>query len=415
MPWRTLLRTSGAIWGLIPVCAWMWLVSHQPDFTSAPRYWEAATAKMSLVATMPLALCAAAAAWEGVRLKRSRLVGPGAAPARSTLSIALSQLHTLWGVGAACILWALVCVVRLAQGGPGGPDLRVLALMGLMVCTYTLVGYAVGWLLPAMLAVPVAAIATYLWLTYPVAVEPLWLRQLNGTNLRECCSYKQALRPAALIAPALVAAGLAAAALITLITHVWWRRLVALVPLAAALLIAIPMVKPLGYNPSQPRPTSALSCSDGTPHVCTWPEQEPDAANFRKWAGETAARLQRAGVSVPTQYMPTFANPHQAVVRSALISGILLPASNFNCPTGSWPGQAAYDPVRGWLEVTAGTTEADVAKHFDDDGKTIALIHSVRSLPARTQLAWYQTNLASLTNCTKEPRLDPATYRGSTQ
>ncbi|MFD5699642.1 DUF7224 domain-containing protein [Streptomyces lasiicapitis] len=410
MPWRALLRTSSAVWGLLPVCLWMWMFAHQPDFPGTDRYWEAATAQITTVGIIPLSLCAAAGAWEAARLKRSRLASGAAV--RTPLAVALSQLRVVWGVGLACVLWALACVAGWAKDGPRGPDLRVVGLLCLLLVAYTAVGYAAGWLFPGVLAVPAVAVATFLWLSYPVTIEPFWLRQLNGTNLTECCAYDRTLDTRALAAPALVATGLLVAAVVAVVARAWTARLAGLLPLALAVLVAVPLVDPLGFDPTKNRDTSALTCAGESPKVCLWPEQADDAEQFGTWVGESSALLRKAGMATPRTYTPTFSRPTRADVISSLV-GALMPQSPPACAERrAWAGESAYAPVGVWLELTAGARESDVARRLDDDGKTLSLVHEVRALPVRAQQRWYENNHAALTGCDRKPELNPKAYTG---
>ncbi|GAA3084694.1 hypothetical protein GCM10010449_05590 [Streptomyces rectiviolaceus] len=416
MPWRALLRTSGAVWGLLPACAWMWFYARQPDaLVSAPEgYWEAATAHIAVVGIVPLTLCAATGAWEAVRIRRSGLIDRGAA-ARSPLVVALSQLRTVWGAGLLCVMVALACVAERAMGGPGGPDLRVLALLGLLVTTYTLAGYAVGWLLPWMLTVPVVAVAAFLWLSYPVSMEPLWLRQLNGTNLNEGWAYERTLDARALIAPGLVAAGLLLAALIVMVARAHVVRLTAMLPVTVAIAVAVPMVMPLEYDPTKARDTSTLSCAGAPIRVCLWPEQSQDTEKFRPWVENAAVRLKEAGVKLPKTYTPTFSDPTRADVVMSLVSGILPDPVPVCSERHTWPGEEAYAPVAMWLELTAGGNAEDVADRIDDGGKMMSLVQDVRKLPATDQTQWYSNNRSTLTRCDLKPQLTTTTYKGGTR
>ncbi|MGW6295615.1 DUF7224 domain-containing protein [Streptomyces sp. NPDC055058] len=416
MPWRALLRTSGAVWGLLPACVWMWIYARQPDaLVTAPEgYWEAATAHIAVVGIVPLTLCAAAGAWEAARIRRSGLVD-GGAPARSPLAVALSQLRTVWAAGLLCVLVALVCVAERAVGGPGRPDLRVPALLGLLVTAYTLAGYAVGLLLPRTLAAPVVAVAVFLWLSYPVAMEPLWLRQLNGTNLNEGWSYERTLDARALIAPGLVAIGILLAAVIVIAARTRPVKLTALLPVAAALALAVPIVTPLGYDPTTSRDTRLLSCAGEPVRVCLWPEQSKDGDRFRPWVADAAGRLKEAGVTLPKTYTPAFAGPTRADVITTLVSGMMPDPAPECAARQPWPGEEAYAPVAMWLELTAGGDPKEVANRVDDEGKAMSLVQDVRKLPATAQAQWYSTNRATLTRCDLQPRLAVTAYRGGSR
>ncbi|MEU3964785.1 hypothetical protein AB0F42_34175 [Streptomyces buecherae] len=363
---------------------------------------------------IPLTLCAATGAWEAVRLRRSGLIDNGAA-ARPPLVVALSQLCTVWAVGLLCVLVALACVADRARGGPGGPDLRVLALLSILVFAYTLAGYAVGWLMPWMLTVPAVLVATFLWLIYPKAMEPLWLRQLNGTNLDEGWSYERTLATKALIAPGLVAAGLLLAALIVMMARTRIVRLLALLPAAVMAAVAVSLVVPMQYDATKPRETSALSCAGRPVQVCLWPEQLRDRDNFRSWSKEAAMRLKKAGVEPPGTYSPVFSDPEREDVIMSLVSS-MMPDSGPACfGRHAWPGEEAYVPVAMWLELTAGGRTEDVASRIDDAGKTLSLVESVRKLPIKTQRQWYNKNRLTLMHCDLEPELTATAYLSDTK
>ncbi|MDQ0942913.1 hypothetical protein QFZ67_004618 [Streptomyces sp. V1I1] len=417
MPWRSLLRTSGAVWGFMPVAAWMWLISRSPDFTFTVGYWEAATAQISYIGIFPVALCAAAGTWEAVRLKRSQIAADGGAAVRSPVAVMLQQLGVVGAVGMLCIAWALFCVAEGAKGAPGVPDFRVIALLAFLVCTYASLGYAVGWLLPGILAVPAVAVGTFLWLAYPVAMDPLWLRRLNGTNLDYCCAVDRTLDPRALQAPAIVALGLFVAALVIIGGRSAMSRLLALAPVAVACAVAVPLVMPMGYDPTRNRDVSALSCSSGTPRICLWPEQQHDASKFRMWLEEGTKRLKEAGVDLPETYTPSFVGPTRARVLASLV-GSVMPKDAPSCAQkgAAWPGGRAGAPVATWLELTAGGRADDVAQRvLGDGGKTLSLVQQVRALPAEAQLNWYRTNRAALTDCVTQPQIDPSAYAGSAE
>lgn len=287
MPWLSLLRMSPAAWGAIPACAWMWYFAQQPDFHVTEGYWEAAIAQTTLIGMIPASLCAATGTWEAIRLKRSGLVdNGGGTSARSCLTVALAQLRITWYVSALFVLWTLICVTRWASGAPGLPDLRVVALLSLMLFTYALAGYAIGWLFPGLLAVPATAVVTYLWLAYPAALEPLWLRQLNGTNLSECCAYDQNLASRPLIVPAVVLLGLIGFALLAITARSRRGRLMSILPLTAAAAIAIPLAIPLGLSPSEKETPARCGALMGTYASASGPNRATKPDGFRPGRGK---------------------------------------------------------------------------------------------------------------------------------
>ncbi|MFK4224829.1 hypothetical protein [Streptomyces sp. NPDC019890] len=289
-------------------------------------------------------------------------------------------------------------------------------MLAFMVCAYASLGYAVGWRLPGILAVPVVAVSAFLWLAYPVAMDPLWLRHLNGTSLGDCCGVDRTLDPRALLAPTIVTLGLFLAVLVIVGERSVMRRLLALVPVAVACAVAVPMVMPMGYDPTRNRDVSALSCSSGTPRICLWPEQQQDASKFRSWLEEGTKRLKEAGVVLPKTYTPSFVGPTRARVLASLVASVMPTDAPSCAQKGAWPGGRAGAPVATWLELTAGGRADDVAQRVvGDGGKTLSLVQQVRSLPAEAQLNWYRTNRAALNDCVTKPRIDPSAYAGSAE
>lgn len=83
-------------------------------------------------------------------------------------------------------------------------------------------GY-LGRVLPRTIAVPLSATLSYLWLAMPRAVEPFWIRNINGELGSRCCDLDQTLGPGGLVGPALFNAGLLAASLLVIVAASWRR------------------------------------------------------------------------------------------------------------------------------------------------------------------------------------------------
>ncbi|KOT99945.1 hypothetical protein ADK87_13600, partial [Streptomyces sp. NRRL F-4711] len=81
-----------------------------------------------------------------------------------------------------------------------------------------------------------ALVGSFVWMAYPAAMNVFWVRQLNGTNLAECCQLDQVAAPRSIVAPTLASIGLLAAAWLVTVRG---RRLRPLAPVVLTVAIAI--------------------------------------------------------------------------------------------------------------------------------------------------------------------------------
>ncbi|GAA3289559.1 hypothetical protein GCM10020295_01690 [Streptomyces cinereospinus] len=283
----------------------------------------------------------------------------------------------------------------------------MLGLELLVVVAHAAAGYAVGLTLPRLLAVPVALVGSFVWMAYPASMNVFWVRQLNGTNLAECCSLDQVTAPRSILAPALVAIGMIVAARLTAPRR-WLRRVMAPAVLAIAVALAAWIVRPLGYSAVEPRPTELRTCTDTRPRVCLWPEQQHAAADVTAWATDAHARLAAAGVTTRSELSLRSLSPNRDEVRS-LIALSAIPQSVPACAQhGQWPGNLAFGPLSAWLTLTAGTDPGEVAARYVPEEAATAT--KVLERPRQAQLAWFRYNERTLTRCDRQPILDPARF-----
>ncbi|WP_147255559.1 hypothetical protein [Streptomyces sp. PT12] len=385
----------------------LWLLAYSGNVTELVTrgYWESVTAQSTFLLVWTAPAVAACGAWEGTRVRRSAVLE--GAPTRSPVAVALTALAPTLLLGGLSVALAVSLLAPQAMGYPGWPSLPVMALQLLVVAAHTVVGYVLGLSALRALAVPVALVGSFLWMAYPAALPAFWVRQLNGTNIAECCAIDQTVATRGIIAPAVVAMGMIAAA------WLWsMRRRLYQIPAVVALgsLIATGawIAQPLGYAAAQDRPAAERSCTGAEPRVCLWPEQRRSAAEITRWAGEAHDRLEAAGISVRAEITPMSAAPRRDDVIGLVAFGVLpndIPAC---ASRGDWPGNLAFGPLHAWLSLTAGVDPVSLAGRYIPQEVEIA--ERVRELPQPAQQEWFQRNAPTLTVCDQHPNLDPAHY-----
>ncbi|MFJ7989983.1 hypothetical protein [Streptomyces sp. NPDC096351] len=400
----TLLRTSSAARAAVLLMPWLASYSTQVSQWVTTGYWESVAAQSSFLLGFTVPACAACAAWEGARIRRSGILT--STPVRSPLAIALSVVTPVLVLGLVAVLLPLLMLLPYAQGLPGGASFAVIGLELLVVTAHSFLGYAAGFVLPRLLAAPAVLMAVWLWMAYPAALEPFWIRQLNGHNLNECCALDQVVDGRAVAAPALVAGGLLLAAVIWIQGRRFAARALAPVVVALGLAAGAVIGMPLGYQAGVPRASSELSCDAGTPAVCLWPEQMQEAAAIRSLSSRAAERLARLEVPVATELtLPAVRPRDDQIIASVALSAI--PSEPPRCAeSGPWPGNIAQGPLMAWLVQTAGADMRFVQGSYTSED--VRTVKQVMSLPESEQTRWFRKNAATLKNCVERPALNPA-------
>jgi hypothetical protein len=332
--------------------------------------------------------------------------------------------HALQGVGARRGVGDRQAPVRVERGrhdvrkasgqhrdrghdGDAGERERPSLTAGLVREECRAIGYVIGLNLPRLLAVPVALVGSFVWMAYPAAMNVFWVRQLNGTNLAECCTLDQIAAPRSILAPVLVAIGLLLAARLVTIRQ-WALRILAPVVLAVAVAVSAWIVQPLGYGAAEPRSTALRTCSDTQPRVCLWPEQHDAAKDIVTWATDPHTRLADLGVTTAAELSPRSSTPTSNTVHS-LVALSALPKDIPTCAKyGEWPGSRAFGPLSVWLTITAGADSRVVASGYAPAEVEVAT--RILQRPHRAQLAWFQQNAKTLTRCDLQPVLDPERF-----
>ncbi|MFE5592300.1 hypothetical protein [Streptomyces sp. NPDC056549] len=420
---RTLLRSSSATI-LLPLLVGFVFLALGDDLSAwvTPHYWPSATGNAAFAQPFVSAGCAAAAAWEGARLTKGRVFEQ--ASTRGPIAITLPVLAPVLAMGVVGVLVALFTTAVAADVPMGFPHLGILAAIFSMLVANTLVGYIVGRVLPGVLAAPLALIGSFFVTAYPASWSLFWLRYLVGGGLTSCCPIDASIDSKALVGTVIFAAAVSTATL----TLIHFKG--GTVPLCmAAVLVGVGLatswsvVRNLGAEPTQARPTADLLCdSTGKPEVCLWPEVEnPNAV--RSEARAAAARLRRAGLQLPdtltmaaqpgTDALKLGIGPtatQKDTIAGGVASGIIPEPPSCALHGAPYPAATAAGPIAAWLYTTAGVPAETVAGRFGPEEASLA--QQVIKLPTDKQLAWYEKNRVALSSCSTPPHLSIA---GSTE
>lgn len=420
---RTVLRVQPAVWLGLPliVLSAIYALGYQPA-TEDP-YGVSLTAAGTVTLGFVAPVCAALAAWEGGRLRRADWWS--LPHVRPLAAVAGALLAPVIVAGLLAVLAAII--VEFAKSSLLAiPDLRLVLLSLLVITGHAMVGFAVGLRVPVVVAAPSVLVASYLWMAFPRAMEPLWLRHLNG-SLSSCCLPQDDLALSALVAAMLVALGMALAGAVLIAQHGRWRNLViGIGVLVASFGLASPLVADLGPDPVVARNADELVCREsGGMTVCVWPEHAERLDEVVGIATRAVERWRAVGLSVPSKYSEarvTDADAEtsgfgfsrqssQADILHTLAYG-LLPALPTCAETGAYPGFDARDPIHAWYDATGGMSKADLEQRFPPSGvpgdpSPLEILNLLTAATPEARAAWLADNLAAAASCDRQPQLLP--------
>jgi hypothetical protein len=421
LPLLTVLRTNPGAWlaaPLIIICVLL-TAGYVPSTSDPYSMAQTSAGLIALVFAAPVS--AAAAAWEGGRLRRADLwAGP---IVRRRPAIVFAGILPAVVAGSVAVIAA--AELHVLAGGLLLPDGRLIALAVLVVTAHSAAGFAAGLVLPTAVALPAALIASFAWMALPAAVEPLWLRHLNGA-LATCCQLSEDLSAAAAVGAALVAGGIITAALVITAAarpqaaH-WFAAGAVLVVVATC---GAGLVSSLGPDPSTKRDVSLLTCADRIPdvRVCVWPEHQGRLAEIADLAAAAVAAWRSAGVPVS----PTFSEASVPSGRSGF--GFTVASSHADILTSmayaqlpAWPDCAESEPyfavgvlddLEAWYSLLGGLDEKEINHRFatpDAPGDQPAdqVARALQKLPADVAADWTRQNLAAAAGCAEAPTSVP--------
>jgi len=418
MPVRSVLRVNTGSWLGLPVILLTALYSLTIRPATTDPYAIALAAAGTITVAFVAPICAALGAWEGARFRRAAWWG--LPHVRSRAVVAVWSAVPIIVAGSIAVTTA--SIVQLASAGLVVPDVRLLALSVVVISAHTLLGFAAGLWVPVVIAAPAALILSFLWMAFPAAMEPLWLRHLTG-SLSTCCLVQQDLASVAVVAAALVAVGMVAAAL-ALIAQERWSRVrgaLSIVPLVTAFAAGSVIASPLGPDPVIARDASALICArDPTGlEVCIWPEHAGRLDEVRDIAARAIAAWDVAGIPAPRRFSemepanrvdPSFGISLKST-ESDIIGALaysLLPPWPSCADAGPYPSASVLDDLQAWFATVAGMSEPELARRFDvsaapGDQTPLAVVRALRSRPPVVQREWVLRNLEAVRDCDGRP------------
>ena len=409
MPIRTALRIMPAAWFAIPIAGIAaWYASLLP---SPPGYGLAATAAASGAMPLISAFVAGTSAWEGARLRRSRIWG---GPwVRRSLYIAGRLLVVPIAAG----IVSAGCAVAVAhiRAGAFPPDPVIVAVVILDIITYASVGFALGILAPPALAVPVAAVLPVLWLAFVPAMYPVWLRHLAGMY-RDCCSLDQTLAPQAAVAS--VSMDIAFMLAATVACLVDWRLVQRVtgsaLALAAGALIGIPLASSLTFAPAVARDTSLLSCAPaGGAEVCLWPEHSAAASQIQATVARVYSKWLAIGIDAPSTFTEASGVPAPGTIQVHFQEPFTVDAVTLALADGMLPafggcgrattGGVAVPYLEAWYAAAGGMSQSALqtldSPGYDGNPSVLAVVHDLTEASQTARRSWEARVSAIVLSC----------------
>lgn len=368
-----LLRGLG-VW-IAPVALLILVTGVQGLEESGEGYHTAVVLTDISAVTFIAPLVALAAAWEGSKLRFSRVLGMP--QARSTARIVLGPLAV------SVVPAAVVMTLYAAFRGPASSATDWLLIVSgwVTILAWATVGLGLGAALSPVVALPIAMLVPALWLIFARVYEPLWLRHLTGA-WTGCCFTNQTVSPRAL------------ASALTFNTAVWilgvliiWavvvrlRRpnatrgitLLAVAVMVVSSVVAANLASSFNFSPGMPR-TDATVCDDDAPMLCLWPEHEPVRAEVRSTLDATAAKWREAGVTaIPAVFDEGLTQPQDdgvpLVIQSRAepenwVSSLAYAAATPACGDDGGANATQFIPdsiaATAWLTITAGTDASTI-------------------------------------------------------
>lgn len=203
---------------------------------------------------------------------------------RNLVSVISRNLRA--GFFAACSIQvvSLCFYIPFAIGGSGFPELGILVYQLAVLVFSTLLGFVLGSLLPAAVAIPLSAFASYQLLVVPPSLDSNAYMIMSGWGQWACCSLDHSFNYLNLLLSLIAHAVFAL--LFALLALVRWSRIAAWlkglvfsigsIATWAALLLFLNVSHSLPQWPEIIRTRSDLVCEGNAPKVCLYPNQDFD-------------------------------------------------------------------------------------------------------------------------------------------
>lgn len=400
---RLWLPLTSTTFLLTPVLAVIGVLISLNNATYASPYWLDLSAKATISLLLLGPGYAAVSAWDAARW-------------RTVASAASRTWLELWGRHLVIVALATTATFGLTLGllylddppRTGAPRIDVLAAGVLSTVGYAAMGFAVGRLLPRVVAAPAAFLVTWLWVAYTPAIEPLWLRNLTGHLGTSCCGLDVQLAPHALAAPAVVAIGiLGAAAAMLAVGRLRAALVVALALVVTGVTAGGLLVRDLGADPVVAR-QGAQECqtAEGTTW-CAWPEHADRLERAVPRLATAIAGLRSAGLLMPEvlregvrtdgwafDLSSTDEDSWADILSVSPLDQMPPPCTDTN--GGTWPAGRYYETAAAWLQIVSGSP---VGQAISDQGASRKKVEALRAGTPEAQLDWFQSAYHAMQTC----------------
>nr|WTB31833.1 hypothetical protein OG781_22190 [Streptomyces sp. NBC_00830] len=318
-------------------------------------------------------------------------------------------------LGVAAVAVSLTAV-RLTMGHAlGWPSVPVLGMITAVLVAHIIVGFSVGNTLPRLLAPAIILVADYLWIALPPTFNTMWVRHLTG-HLETGVPVTEELNTTSLVAPALLAFGIAIGAI--LVSMAGRKRVLGaslgIICASSACAISYSLVSDWGPSaPVVPR-VGAIQCGGSAPRVCLPPELSGAIPTIEQAAVEVLPRLEAVGIDRPQNlvyvsrvsktakgtwslYVSPFFTDDDA--RASIAEAALPPLPNCLENTDAYVGDPRSLSI--WLQLTAGVPSTTVTYAYGPDA--MKQVAPIRKLAQGDQTAWFHRNAALLERCEPAP------------
>ncbi|MFB8000492.1 hypothetical protein ACFC4G_48140 [Streptomyces sp. NPDC056002] len=296
---RTLFRTSATVRVApfaIALCLYLYFPSNQNQVLRTVPYAPALVHQaIGVTAPYIYATVAGLGVWQMGQAKKSGLFDYPLVRRQFRMAAQLALPTVMLGV----VMLVLPIACALAETGiaPTVDSLWIPAHRLFLVCCYLLLGMAVGYWFPPLIAAPLLAAAVHLLVSFSVGLEPFWLRNVAGQF--DLLMYGELPTWQAFVAPMLWASALACAATLT-----WMFRNRPRAAVAAALVIATTgtftaqrMVRDFGATNPVVSARGSTTCTSDVPRICVPSYAAPSLGKLTRMSRSVLDDLRENGIT----------------------------------------------------------------------------------------------------------------------
>jgi hypothetical protein len=359
------------------------------------------------------ATVSALAAWESGRLREYRIWY--LAPTRSQYVVAIRSL--LAPIGLSWFMLSLPVTVALIQTKtiPTVASLGPLFMAMVLCVAHAVIGFVVGSRIPSLIAVPILATGTWVFVAFSAASPPFWLRHVSG-QISSHLMFGEEIPPRVLLPPLLVAGGMALGVALIWSKKFHWivRAGIAVTVSIAGVSTAISLTDDWGHTPPLLTAQAPMKCAGDTPRVCLPEAMGRYLPEVRAEVKSTLTALNKAGVKSHPELVTdrvadgryeresTASKWRVAFTQAILAKGniryrIGFEAIKFDC---GQPNIAISRSVRLWGASIIGEADAERQRvavettPFDGQRQVEETVRDVLKMGQAQQSSWYYRNLA---------------------